>query len=125
MSTHIKFEPYHSKSDLSIFTPVPTTETDLVIIEGSFLRNATQLAIFYDFVKGALTQAVLRVYFSPDEGVNWFYVPGIDEDLTFLADAKEVYALPIYPADKMKITVQGSGINTGSSIKVRVMNKSN
>jgi hypothetical protein len=125
MATHIKYEPFHGKSDTSLVTPVPTSETDLLIIDGVYLRNATQLAIYYNFTKGSLTQAILRVYFSNDDGNTWYQVPGIDEDLIFMADAKGVYALPIYPADKMKITIQGTGTNTNSAISVMVMTKTN
>jgi hypothetical protein len=125
MATHIKYEPYHGKSDVALLNPVPNSETDLLVVDGVTLRNATQLAIYYDFRKGSLTQAILRIYFSNDEGKNWYQVPGIDEDLTFTTDTKGVYALPIYPADKMKITIQGSGVNTGSSISVMVMTKTN
>jgi hypothetical protein len=125
MATHIKFEPYHGKSDSVSLSPVPTTETDLIEIGSSFLKNATQLGIFVDFTLGSLTQAVLKVYFSPDNGNNWYQVKGIDEDLTLLGNTKMVYALPIYPADKMKITIQGTGTNTGSQVSLKVMNKSN
>jgi hypothetical protein len=125
MATHIKYEPFHGKSDIVSVNPVSTSETDLLVVDGVHLRNATQLAIYYDFKKGSLTQAVLRVYFSNDEGNSWYQVPGIDEDLTFMTDAKGVYALPIYPADKMKITIQGTGTNTNSAISVMVMTKTN
>jgi hypothetical protein len=125
MATHIKYEPFHGKSDSVTLSPVPTSETDLLVIDGVHLRNATQLAIYYNFVKGSLTQAILRVYFSNDDGNNWYQVPGIDEDLTFMDNTKGVYAFPIYPADKMKITIQGTGTNTGSSISVMVMTKTN
>ena len=123
--THIKYQPYHGKTDLVSVAPIPTTETDLIVVEGKFLRDASQLAIYYDFTKGSLDQAVLRIYFSHNEGTSWNQVPGIDEDLTFLASFKGVYAFPIFPADKMKITVQGTGTNTGSEMKIRVMSKTN
>jgi len=125
MVTHIKFHPYHGRTDKASVSPVPTTETDLLSVEGKFLREATQLALYIDFVLGSLSQVVLKVYFSDDDGTTWFLVPGVDEDLTFLANAKIVYALPVYPTTRMKITVQGTGTNTGSSIAVRVMNKTN
>lgn len=124
MTTHVKFNPYHGRTDKATLSPVPTTETDLLLVDGKFLREATQLALYIDFTLGSLNQAVLKVYFS-DDGEAWFLVPGIEEDLTFLTNTKIVYALPIYPAERMKITITGTGANTGSSVSVRVLNKTN
>lgn len=129
MLSFIRYAPTSGLKKATQQNPVPTTETTVIeITDKSFLDEGSQLAIYYDFTLGSLTQAVLRVYIDPGDG-KYYEIPGIEEDLTFLADAQEVYALPAYPtagsAAKLKITVQGTGTNTGSVLDLTVANRNN
>jgi len=129
MLDYIKYSPTSGLVKGTEQNPVPTNETTVVeITEKAFLDEGSQLAIYYDFTLGSLDSAILRVYVDPGDG-KYYQIPGIDEDLTLLADAKEVYALPVYPMPgtnaKLKITIQGTGTNTGSKLNLTVANRIN
>ena len=129
MFNFIRYAPTSGLKKASTVNPVPTSETTVIeITDKGFLDEGSQLAIYYDFTLGSLTQAVLRVYIDPGDG-KYYEIPGIEEDLTFLADAQQVYAFPSYPtsgsATKLKITVQGTGTNTGSVLDLTIANRNN
>ncbi len=129
MLNHIKYSPTSGLKKATEQDPVPTTETTVIeITDKAFLDEGSQLAIYYDFTLGSLDSAILRVYIDPGDG-KYYQIPGIDEDLTFLVDSKEVYALPVFPMSgtnsKLKITVQGYGTNTGSKLNLTVANRNN
>jgi len=128
MLNHIRYAPTSGLKRGSV-DPVPTDETTVIeVTEKSFLDEGSQLAIYYDFQIGNLDSAILRVYIDPGDG-EYYQIPGIDEDLTLLTDAKEVYALPAYPTPgssaRLKITVQGTGDNTGSKLNLTLANRNN
>lgn len=129
MLDYIKYSPTSGLVKATEQDPVPTTETTVVeITEKSFFDEGSQLAIYYDFTLGSLDSAILRIYIDPGDG-EYYQIPGIDEDLTFLVDSKEVFALPVYPMPgtnaKLKITIQGYGTNTGSKLNLSVANRNN
>jgi len=128
-------------------SPVPTTETDAIIAKevGAdstsviSVGNNTQGTLYIDFTKGSLTSCIIRLYGSPyanPTSGQWFTeteessasgVLTINPISIVLTDttAKKMWHFPLGANRSYKITVQGTGTATGSSITLVLSLRSN
>ena len=119
-------------------TPVPTAETDAILIKPVGVDSAsaadiggnTQGTLFINFTKGSLDKITIRTYGSyknnPSAG-DWHQEVIEKDDTTTLglvtlgvqyieisATAKIAYHFPVGAFRSYKITIQGTGTATGS-----------
>jgi len=147
MSQVVRFD---SAIDLATYTTgagtVPTSETDAIVIKdidvdsGSIasIGGNTQGTLFIDFTKGSLTNVVIKFYgsYKGDPGSSdWF--PETEEssssgtltlnniNITMTASGTKMWHFPIGACRAYKITVQGTGTATGSSLKLYLGLRSN
>jgi len=128
-------------------SPVPTTETDAIIAKEVSadstsvisVGNNTQGTLYIDFTKGSLTNCTIRLYGSPyanPTSEQWFIETEensasgaltINPISIVLTDtiAKKMWHFPLGANRAYKITVQGTGTATGSSIKLVLSLRSN
>jgi hypothetical protein len=128
-------------------SPVPTAETDAIIVKGAdvdsssviSVGNNTQGTLYIDFTKGSLTNCTIKLYGSPygnPDNNQWFTETEESSSsgaLTLnpisivLTDttAKKMWHFPLGANRAYKITVTGTGTNTGSSIKLVLSLRSN
>jgi len=128
-------------------SPVPTIETDAIVVRGAdvdsssiiSVGNNTQGTLFIDFTRGSLTNCTIKLYGSPygnPDANQWFTeteessssgaltLNPISIVLTDSA-ARKMWHFPLGANRAYKITVQGNGTNTGSSINLVLSLRSN
>ena len=130
-------------------TPVPTAETDAILIKPVGVDSAsaadiggnTQGTLFIDFTVGSLSKITIRTYGSfknNPEAADWHQEVIEKDDTTTLglvtlgvqyieisANAKIAYHFPIGAFKSYKITIEGSGTATNSVLKLNVSLKVN
>lgn len=95
------------------------------------VSTSNQVIFFINFTKGSLTDADVKVEFSPD-GTNWYQetLAALSGDTstetlgihTYSADG--AYRLPIEVAEKyIRISAIGNGTVTGSSMTIKMIQK--
>lgn len=134
---------YPSSTELSkeyTASPVPTVETDAILIKSVPIDSASSATIsgnsqgtlFIDFTKGSLTNVVIRMYgsYKANPGDNDWYEETIEKDdpttlglvslggqeIVLTNNCKFTYHFPIGAFQAYKITVSGTGNATGSKI---------
>ena len=121
------------------YTPVANAETDILQVWSPDYQDQfpvsvggnTQATLNIDFVKGSLTNAIIKVYGTPDKidrvgGVRWFpvtvatYVAGVatldDLAITLLATAKKSYEFGVGAWKGIKVTAASTGTVTSSTL---------
>jgi hypothetical protein len=142
----IKFAEATERASYTI-SPVPTTETDAIIVKGAdvdsssviSVGNNTQGTLFIDFTKGSLTNCIIKLYGSPygnPDTNQWFTETEevsssgaltLNPISIVLTDTttKKMWHFPLGANRAYKITVTGTGTNTGSSINLVLSLRSN
>ena len=119
-------------------TPVPTAETDAILIKPVGVDSAsvadiggnTQGTLFIDFTIGSLDKVIIRTYgsYKNNPGADDWHQEVIEKDdattlglvtlgvqyIELSADAKIAYHFPIGAFKSFKITIEGSGTATNS-----------
>lgn len=148
MPQAIVFAPGQDQATYTTGTStVPTSaETDAIIIQSpdylstttASVENNTQGTLYIDFTKGSLTNVIIKVYGShtgTPTSSDWFAetVESTSSgtatlyafNITLTADAKVMYHIPLGANRAHKITVQGTGTATSSSLKLYYNLRSN
>lgn len=121
--------------------PVPTSETDAIVIKNPHIDTSsvadiasnTQATLFIKFTKGSLTNVKIRVYGSHLENPSssdW-YQETIETDasgvatldpqvITITSDAVIAYHKLVGAYKAYKVTVEGTGNATGSSLTLNL-----
>ena len=130
-------------------TPVPTSETDAILIKPVGVDSAsaadiggnTQGTLFIKFTKGSLDKITIRTYGSHKNNptaTDWYQEVIEKDDTTTLglvtlgkqyieiaADATIAYHFPVGAFRSYKITIQGTGTATGSALTLNCSLKVN
>ncbi|MEO0224632.1 MAG: hypothetical protein ABIL76_06020 [candidate division WOR-3 bacterium] len=127
--TEVSFSPGYQEFKINDVSPIPTTETIIFEIlptdsEGSHkLQKHTQFSIRGNCILGSLTSVVLRIYWLNKETASQLSVMNVSVDKIFLNPAQIIlsngtfsFTGGIEPTLGIRITIQGTGTNTGSSL---------
>lgn len=131
------FQPSISLKESNTVSPVPTSETEILRATSPDLDSTevvdvvryNKATLEIAFTLGALTEAYLKIYFTLD-GTTWKQltaqdVASGDISLTNLrikldSDFNGYFDFDVPAVRGIKVTVQGNGDNTGSSIQVKL-----
>lgn len=144
----MKFSP---SVELATYTTgagtVPTaSETDAITLldvdadatSVASINSNTQATLFIDFTKGSLTNVIIKFYGSylnNPTASDWFSetiessssgtITLTSINITLTANAKQMWHFPIGACRSYKVTVQGTGTATSSSLKLYLGMRSN
>jgi len=130
-------------------TPVPTDETDAIIIKPASVDSSsvadvggnTQGTLFINFTKGSLTKVTIKTYgsYKNNPGASDWYQEVIEKDdattlgkvtlgkqyIELDASTKIAYHFPLGAFKSFKVTVQGTGTASNSSLTLNAALKVN